>query len=143
MSERGTVDQREAAGTSLVDEWLSTRVLEHVRELQKESPEVATRVLRMVDTRLQHLRKVELGDCEHRRRLEWAWFGFRVFMAVLGFGALIIYALVAAEFIQSGNAVQASIALGAGGASVVTIFVTGRAAAPLFRRQERGQTRGQ
>lgn len=139
MSERGTVDQQEESSTSLVDEWLSTRVLEHVRELQKESPEVATRVLRMVDARLQHLRKVELGDCEHRRRLEWAWFGFRVFTAVLGFGALIIYAVVATEFIQAGNGVQASVALGAGAASVVAIFVTGRAAAPLFRRQGRGQ----
>lgn len=68
----------------------------------------------------------------HRRKLEWAWFGFRVASALLGFGALVVFALVAVQFIGHGAPVEAGVSLGAGAVSVVAIFVTGRAAGPLF-----------
>lgn len=133
MSDQGAV------GIEPANEWLSTRVLEHVRALRKESPETADRVLKMVEDRLRHVREIDLDQHRHRRRLEWAWFGFRVFMALLGFGALAVYAVVAVRLIEAGASVQAGVALGAGAASVVAIFVTGRAAGPLFTRRERDQ----
>jgi hypothetical protein len=133
MSEQDTVLR--------TDEWAGTEVLEHVRELLKDAPETAERVLGMVDERLKHRREIELDQLRHNSRLEWAWLGFRVFMALLGFAALAVYALIAMRLINSGAAVQATAALGAGAASVVAIFVTGRSAGPLFARQKRGETR--
>ncbi|WP_158891414.1 hypothetical protein [Amycolatopsis anabasis] len=125
--------------TSLTDEWLGMRVLEHVRELHKANPETADRVLQMVDNRLRQRRETEETQQRHRCRLEWAWFAFRVFMALLGLSALIIFALVAVRFLEHGAPMQASIALGTGAVSVVAIFVTGRAAGPLFSRQDQEQ----
>ncbi|QKV80411.1 hypothetical protein [Amycolatopsis sp. Hca4] len=122
-------------GASLVDEWLGMRVLEHVRDLYKEQPDSADRVLKLVETRLQQRHDAEVVHHRHRRRLEWAWFGFRVASALLGFGALVVFALVAVQFIGHGAPTQASVALGAGAVSVVAIFVTGRTAGPLFTRR--------
>ncbi|MEU8639916.1 hypothetical protein AB0C38_47635 [Amycolatopsis sp. NPDC048633] len=127
--------EQTASGASLVDEWLGMRVLEHVRDLYKEHPDSADRVLKMVETRLQQRHEGEVVHARHRRRLEWAWFGFRAASALLGFGALVVFALVAAQFIGHGAPTQASVALGAGAVSVVAIFVTGRAAGPLFTRR--------
>ena len=127
--------EQAASATSLVDEWLGMRVLEHVRDLYKEHPDTADRVLTMVETRLRQRHDEEVVDARHRRRLEWAWFGFRVASALLGFGALVVLALVAVQFINHGAPTQAGVALGAGAVSVVAIFVTGRAAGPLFTRR--------
>jgi hypothetical protein len=117
---------------SLADEWLGTQVLDHVRDLYKDYPDTADRVLGLVELRLQQRYDAETVEARHRRKLEWAWFGFRVASALLGFGALLVFALVAVQFIGHGAPVEAGVSLGAGAVSVVAIFVTGRAAGPLF-----------
>jgi hypothetical protein len=117
---------------SLTDEWLGMQVLDHVRDLYKDHPETADRVLGLVELRLQQRFDAETAENRHRRKLEWAWFGFRVASALLGFGALVVFALVAVQFIGHGAPVEAGVSLGAGAVSVVAIFVTGRAAGPLF-----------
>ncbi|WP_326948200.1 hypothetical protein OG439_05250 [Amycolatopsis sp. NBC_01307] len=117
---------------SLADEWLGTQVLDHVRDLYKDYPDTADRVLGLVELRLQQRYEAETVEARHRRKLEWAWFGFRVASALLGFGALVVFALVAVQFIGHGAPVEAGVSLGAGAVSVVAIFVTGRAAGPLF-----------
>jgi hypothetical protein len=117
---------------SLTDEWLGMQVLDHVRDLYQDHPETADRVLALVELRLQQRHDTETVENRHRRKLEWAWFGFRVGSALLGFGALLVFALVAVQFIDHGAPVEAGVALGAGAVSVVTIFVTGRVAGPLF-----------
>ncbi|UOX89216.1 hypothetical protein MUY14_00790 [Amycolatopsis sp. FBCC-B4732] len=127
--------EQTTSGSSLVDEWLGMRVLEHVRDLYKEQPDSADRVLKLVELRLGQRHDAEVVEARHRRRLEWAWFGFRAASALLGFGALVVFALIAAQFIGHGAPTQASVALGAGAVSVVAIFVTGRAAGPLFSRR--------
>ncbi|WP_410626061.1 hypothetical protein [Amycolatopsis sp. cmx-8-4] len=117
---------------SLTDEWLGMQVLHHVRHLYKDNPDTADRVLGLIELRLGQRHDAEIVESRHRRRLEWAWFGFRVASALLGFGALVVFALVAVQFIGHGAPVEAGVSLGAGAVSVVAIFVTGRAAGPLF-----------
>ena len=134
MSEREVINGQQDDVKSGVDEWLSTSVLDHVRKLRKEAPETADKVLQMVEEHMRHLREVESKKAKHCGKLEWAWFAFRVFMSSLGFGALIIYAHIGWHLIDSGNPQQAIIVLGAGAASVIAIFVTGRTAGPLFGR---------
>jgi hypothetical protein len=116
----------------LTDEWLGMQVLDHVRDLYREHPDTAERVLGLVEMRLRERYDAETAENRHRHKLEWAWFGFRVASTLLGFGALLVFALVAVQFIGHGAPVEAGVALGAGAVSVVTIFVTGRAAGPLF-----------
>jgi hypothetical protein len=126
------VSDSETRSTSLASGWTDTQVLNHIRELCKEYPDTADQVLEMVAEQLRHRRDMDATENLHRQRLEWAWFGFRVFMAVLGFVALVIYSIISGDLINAGQPAQASLTLGAGAASVVAIFVTGRAAAPLF-----------
>lgn len=129
--------------TTATDEWVDVRVLEHVEKLHKQSPETAGQVMGLLTDRVKQRAEMELHSFRHRARLEWAWFGFRVLMAVFGFSALIVYAVIAVQLIRAGGSSQASIFLGGGAASVVTIFVTGRAASPLFSRRNRGHRRNQ
>lgn len=120
------------------DEWLNVDIVRQVKELHAQSPEVAEQVMKLVVDRVQQRSEVERNLLRHRVRLEWAWFGFRVLMAVFGFSALVVYAVIAKELIQAGGSAQATIFLGGGAASVVAIFVTGRAASPLFPRRKGG-----
>lgn len=125
--------------TTAVEEWLDVRVLEHVKKLHAQSPEAASQVMALLADRVKQRADMELHSFRHRARLEWAWFAFRVLMAVFGFSALVVYAVIAVELIQAGGSAQAGIFLGGGAASVVAIFVTGRAASPLFSRRDRDQ----
>jgi hypothetical protein len=123
--------------TTAVGEWLDVRVLEQVEKLHAQSPEAASQVMALLTDRVKQRAEMELHSFRHRARLEWAWFAFRVLMAVFGFAGLVVYAVIAGQLIQAGGSAQAGIFLGGGAASVVAIFVTGRAASPLFSRRDR------
>ncbi|WP_148309520.1 hypothetical protein [Kutzneria albida] len=122
------------------DEWLGTTVLDHVRQLHNYSPDIADKVLEMAAEQLKFQREMDEKQSRHTWRLEWAWFGFRVLMATLGFTALVVYSTVSVRLIESGDALHASLVLGAGTASVVAIFVTGRSAGPLLVRKRADHT---
>ncbi|MGK4593729.1 hypothetical protein [Amycolatopsis sp. w19] len=64
-------------------------------------------------------------------------------MALLGFGSLVVFAVVATESSKAHSPIQAGVALGVGAVSVVTIFVSGRAAGPLFERSNPDQAKNE
>lgn len=111
------------------DEWLGLRVLDHVTKLNKDSPETAKEIMELLRDRLKERKEEDRKLQDHKARVEWAWYLFRIFTSILAFAALIVYAWVAFRFIENHAFTQASVTMGASAASVVAIFVTGRATA--------------
>src|SRR5205807_2501178 len=102
------------------------KVLENFREHFEKSPELGERLLGIVETQLEKQCEMERAKHSLDARMAWAWFWFRVMTSLLGFAALVVFALVAFRFISAGAVAEASVSLGAGSVSVVAIFVTGR-----------------
>lgn len=62
----------------------------------------------------------------HRRRMEWAELGQRIFGQVCAFGTVVALAFLARYFVDHGAATQGAAIIVTGAVSIVAVFVTGR-----------------
>lgn len=74
------------------------------------------------------------SDMSHRqsqersaRRREWANWWLRLTRVLLGFGALVLVAFVAIQFLQAQQPIQGMVILLAGSVPITALFITGKA----------------
>lgn len=63
---------------------------------------------------------------KHRRCMEWAELGSRIFGQMCAFGTVVALALLARYFVDHGAATQGASIIVTGTASIVAVFLTGR-----------------
>jgi hypothetical protein len=76
---------------------------------------------------------------EHLRELDNRVIKIQLLSILLGFAALLILATLSCIFVLSGNPIQGSIVFGAGGFSIIGMFVGARSATLSIQKRIRGQ----
>nr|MDT0662956.1 hypothetical protein [Micromonospora sp. DSM 115978] len=104
--------------------WLQTEeVWERITKQHPDPAKAMELLMDIVRSDLDHRHRLERSA--HRR--EWASWWLRLARLVLGFGALLLVAFVATEFLKEQQATQGMVILLAGSVPITALFVTGRA----------------
>jgi len=93
--------------------WRSLGPWEKAKAWEKASPAIAEALMRIAEQELRH-----------QRRLAWAETAMHVIGMLLGFGSVIVLALVAVDFARNGAALQGAAIFGVGTATTAAVFVT-------------------
>jgi hypothetical protein len=114
-------------------EWRSMSVVAQARAWQKTDRAMAERVMSLaeevVKQELESVRSAAVREAErrsaldeHRRRMDWAYFGLSVFGVVAGVGAVIVLGAVAGHYADRGANVQGLGIFASGAGAVAAVF---------------------
>lgn len=95
--------------------WADLAVWERAAAWEKKSPGTAEKIIEEIK-----------AERRHKYRLDWAHWARQMTGVVLGFGCVVVIALLAWHYADVGSPIAGAVVMGAGTGSIVAIFVTGK-----------------
>ncbi|WP_322778574.1 hypothetical protein [Frankia sp. Cas4] len=111
--------------------WGDVEVWDKLAAWEKKSPATAKTLIEILQ-----------AERRHAHRLEWAHWARQMAGVILGFGCVIVMALLAWHYADIGSPINGALVMGAGTGSIVAIFVTGKYVGRAPSARERSRARG-